>query len=85
MPKTELDSRTLLQLSEDDYLNPPWCNRCQKLVDEWSYETSIAEKPRGLFGEYPYLREFVNTGEIIITVKCHGEVWKASNWRGWLK
>ena len=23
-----------------------------------------------------------HTGEVIVEVRCHGEVWRASNWRG---
>lgn len=62
----------------------PWCEQCHKPVEEWSYETPIAEKPSGMFSR-SYFREFENTGEVIITVKCHGEVWRASNWRGRLE
>lgn len=52
------------------------CLRCKRPVDhvrvEWPHlttdENGLAVKRR--------------TGEVILTIECHGEKWKASNWYG---
>jgi hypothetical protein len=59
----------------------PWCNKCNKPVDSIVYETPLREKPISLY-RHNYFREMEHTGEVIVTVKCHGEEWKVSNQRG---
>jgi hypothetical protein len=54
----------------------PHCIKCGRRVDSFRIETpAVKEGPR-------YQDKFVNTGEVIFTVECHGETWRASNWRG---
>ena len=54
----------------------PWCERCNKYVDVIGTETPViaCHTPRGSWYEH--------TGEVIVTVRCHGETWQMSNWRG---
>lgn len=53
------------------------CEKCGRQVDEFIVETPIAEVPWN-----SGFRKFEHTGEVIITVRCHGETWRASNRRG---
>lgn len=55
--------------------NYPWCQRCNKFVEAFSIET-----PMSVVGAPPKFHE--HTGEIIVTVECHGEHYVESNWRG---
>lgn len=57
-------------------VQPPFCLRCQRTVEEWSVETPVETVWSYLGGQQ------FHTGEVIVGVKCHGEAWKASNWRG---
>lgn len=54
----------------------PFCLRCQRPVASCGIETPF-ETIHGWQGSIS-----THTGEIIVTVQCHGETWKASNWRG---
>jgi hypothetical protein len=55
----------------------PICLKCNRPVDEWDYETPV-ERIHSWNGS----SMAVHTGEIIVTIKCHGETWRASNFRG---
>ncbi len=57
----------------------PFCLKCQRNVEELEVET-LVETIHGWQGSTSH-----HTGEVIVTVRCHGEQWKASNWRGILK
>lgn len=56
----------------------PWCDQCNKKVDSFQWETPVDTIYDAATGG----ARFIHTGEIIVTVECHGEKWKASNWRG---
>lgn len=49
----------------------PWCTVCNKEVESFEIETPVARNPWSgqLVG---------HTGEVIVTIKCHGEKWKQS-------
>ena len=55
----------------------PWCIQCDRPVETVKWETPV---------ETIFIRSYevryVHTGEIIVSVECHGERWRASNWRG---
>ncbi len=53
-----------------------WCHKCDKHVDLFEVETPIQDVPDE---RLPGLMKKVNTGEIIVTVECHGERWRMSN------
>jgi hypothetical protein len=55
----------------------PWCNVCNQYAEEFGVETPVETVwlPNRI-------ARYAHTGEIIVTVKCHGEIWKESNWRG---
>lgn len=57
----------------------PWCNICRKPVDSWEkqYGLETYNTPSG-YGH-------IHTGEVIFTVRCHGEVFSISNTRGVLE
>jgi|TARA_Y100000034_G_scaffold122071_1_gene167076 hypothetical protein len=55
----------------------PHCLMCNRQVDFYKVETPVSEIVWG--GDYT---RFKHSGEIIVTVECHGEKWRASNWRG---
>ncbi len=55
----------------------PFCEKCQRTVEEFQWETPLEEITCG-----PHNVRMQRTGEVIITVRCHGEVWAMSNWRG---
>lgn len=56
-----------------------YCNKCGRHVDTIEYETPIQALPNWKrFG----MLEGKHTGEVIITIKCHGETFTVSNWRG---
>lgn len=54
----------------------PHCNICNQPVGEFHIEYPLEIK-----SIYPYIQKG-HTGEIIITIKCHGDLFKISNWRG---
>lgn len=56
--------------------SPPFCLKCNRPVEYWSYETPV-ETIQGWQGSVT-----LYTGEIIITVGCHGETWKESIFQG---
>jgi hypothetical protein len=57
----------------------PWCNVCHKSVDSWECEYGLVAG-RTIGGSYQ-----AYTGEVIFTVRCHGEVFSVSNFRGVLE
>ncbi len=60
-----------------DPAGPLFCEKCQRAVEEFQWETPLEEIAFG-----PNDVRMQLTGEVIITVRCHGEVWAMSNWRG---
>lgn len=62
----------------------PHCLKCDKPVDQWEWEQcfEVYYVSNGSYMMRPAMRY---TGELIITISCHGEHWKASNWRGRLE
>jgi len=56
--------------------NMPFCTKCGRSVDMVECEYVIE-----LMSRYPYPR-YDHTGEIILAIRCHGEVFEISNWRG---
>lgn len=53
------------------------CEKCGRQVDEWTINWVIVRQPHP--SGYVEARQ---TGEVIVTVKCHGETWRISNRRG---
>jgi hypothetical protein len=65
--------------SDVDFDKPqsvPWCIKCNKQVDSVAVEFRVVPKDWQPFPETIY------TGEVIMTVTCHGESFKVSNWYG---
>lgn len=60
------------------------CNRCNGPVERWTVETPIARAPFDPSNTLDCVGaiRMANTGEIILTVECHGEKFRASNWMG---
>lgn len=56
---------------------PVFCEKCGRAV-----ESVTIEKPAVSFDGDDGYTASAHTGEIIITVECHGERWSMSNWRG---
>jgi hypothetical protein len=54
----------------------PICVQCERAVDSVDVETPT-EIIAGAYGS-----AMGHTGEVIMTVRCHGEKWRISNWRG---
>jgi hypothetical protein len=71
-----------VQHTPDGY---PHCLKCNKPVDEWAWEAPCEVRWRVAATRCIMRPTLVHTGEIIITITCHGEIWKASNWRGRLE
>jgi hypothetical protein len=61
----------------DDPTVPPHCIKCNKIVDYFQSETPVGPQRRS-----PLPDRYEHTGERIITIKCHGETFKWSNWKG---
>jgi hypothetical protein len=57
-------------------INWPHCEKCNKPVDEVEVENCLDYTSNGFYLVPHY------TGERILTIRCHGEKWKYSNWRG---
>lgn len=69
----------LVPFTSIDFSNRSWwpqCTVCGKPVDSIQWDTPV-DCVWGYHGPTPFY-----TGEIIITVKCHGEIWTFSNWQG---
>lgn len=68
----------------------PYCNVCNKPVADIEYENVIEtiwgmwgpNGPGDNSGPTPFAH---HTGEIIVTIRCHGEVYRVSNFRGRLR
>lgn len=58
------------------HIEPPWCNVCNKPVDEIWRDTPLKAVlwPDGMTRSQ-------QTGQVIITVRCHGEEWTETYWR----
>lgn len=58
------------------HFKPPWCNKCNKQVDEflWDAPVDIVHGWQGSAAGY--------RGDLTITVKCHGEVWRTTIFPG---
>ena len=56
-------------------MKPPWCNKCNRPVESFTIETPLVAIPYP--GEPTLHQDY--TGEIILTIECHGEKWRASN------
>jgi len=55
----------------------PFCEKCQRRVDHFSITTPVEPVPGfEAFGSQRH------TGEVIVTIECHGEKWVQSNWAG---
>lgn len=52
------------------------CMKCGRPVNSWIIDTPVESDGSSL------ITRMRRTGEIILTVECHGEKWRASNWRG---
>jgi predicted oxidoreductase len=52
------------------------CDKCGRAVDTYHIEWGTTVKEGR-----PYAKR-VHTGEVIMTITCHGETWRASNKRG---
>ena len=70
---------TGLEIRKADGPREVWCRKCNAQVDFFEIETPLQEVPDE---RLPGLMKKVHTGEIIVTVECHGERWRASNRRG---
>ena len=55
-----------------------WCRKCNRQVDFFKVETPLQEVPDDRLG----MMKKVHTGEIILTVECHGDRWRASSRHG---
>jgi hypothetical protein len=59
-------------------LGVPHCLKCNRAVDSYEIEMPFTEsQPSGAPHAIP-----ARTGEIILTVSCHGEEWRVSTWHG---
>lgn len=66
-------------LTKFGYPDPfPFCEKCGRQVDRFEIETPVRRAPNIQTG---YMQA-EHTGEVILTITCHGETWKASNWHG---
>lgn len=54
-----------------------WCDICNKPAERYKVETPVVSVCIDRL-----MREKQHSGEIILTVECHGKQWRASNWRG---
>lgn len=71
-------SRPLTALAlTNGHPEPPFCEKCKRVVESFEWETPVTVVPSDR-----YFREMVHTGEIIVTIRCHGEEWAMSNFRG---
>jgi hypothetical protein len=54
-----------------------YCRICGKHVErvDWEYKCEIV-------GPDPYSQRLQHTGEVIVSLHCHGSSIKVSNWRG---
>lgn len=75
--KSGCQSTDLTIFSNSEGSDLPWCNKCNKPVD-------FCEVIGRIFSTHPsnHLPHTKPTGEKIITIRCHGEQFKVSNWRG---
>jgi len=57
-----------------------YCNRCGRHVDKvsWEWPMMTGYDSDGIMGSRP-------TGEVVVTIECHGEIFSASNRRGEIK
>lgn len=56
----------------------PFCEKCGRQVDYFEVETPV-QRVEDQFSGYITAS---HTGEVIVSVTCHGETWKMSNWHG---
>ena len=63
------------RLFDKPYSELPICTKCNKPVDSIKVEFGIHE-----IGHYPVT--ICQSGEIVLTISCHGEKFTVSNWHG---
>lgn len=82
MPATTRPLRAPFHLHGLEPLYPdtnPVCSKCRVSIEEYELEMPTATT------HCPYGPSTGSTGEVIVTVECHGEKWTASNLRGKIK
>ncbi len=57
-----------------------WCTKCNKPVESYELATPIEAIPPAGPNDPDWSQQ--HTGEMILTVNCHGETFKCSNWWG---
>lgn len=67
----------LRDLKPGQIIDQVWCVKCNRPVEHFQRETPVEEVP-----QRDWTKRYVHTGEVIVEIRCHGERWCASNWRG---